>query len=67
MAKYYGKMEGSSCIITVPITQEIVGNFLHVTRESVSATLKKLSTQGHISMSKKILKITDLAKLEASL
>lgn len=67
MAKYYGVPAKNGTEIIVPFTQDIVANFLHSSRESVSKTLREFIRSGHISITKKRITITDLAKLKSLL
>lgn len=67
MAKYYGEQTKDGCRIIVPLTQDTVANFLHVSRESVSKTLREFTKNGHITIKKKYITITDLGALKALL
>lgn len=65
MVKYYGEpVSKNQCKIYVPLTQDIAANFLHATRESVSAVMRELSQKGYITSKNKYLTITDLPALE---
>jgi CRP/FNR family transcriptional regulator len=63
MAKYYGIAEGDAVKLAVPLTQEIVANFLHVTRESASSALRRLVRDGLITVEHKHITIVSLHKL----
>lgn len=70
MNKYYGAAndsEGASWTIAVPLTQEIAGNFMYITRESVSGSFRKLTKQGLITTRKKLITIPDINALRAEL
>lgn len=67
MAKYYGEQTKDGCRIVVPLTQDTIANFLHVSRESVSKTLREFTKDGHITIKKKYITIADLDKLKALL
>ncbi len=53
MAKYYGIEEAKGTKIQVPLTHTVIANFLHISRESVSKTLREFIRSGHISINKK--------------
>ena len=53
MAKYYGEPVDKGIKITPQLTQATICNFLHASRESVSSTLKRLSADEVISITKK--------------
>lgn len=63
MHKYYCLPEQKECTISVPLTHEVVANFLHATRESISKTLMRLRRDGFIKIEKKHITITDIKKL----
>lgn len=67
MAKYYGEPDGRSCRIGIPMTHDVIANFLHVSRESISKVLRQLSRDGLISVDKKIITIHSIEKLRDSL
>lgn len=64
LSKYYGRQDGNSYYIDVPITQEAVARFAHATRESVSKTLRLLVNEKIISIKAKRLVILDAKKLQ---
>lgn len=64
MTKYYGEAQADNTIrLTIPITQDVAANFMHITRESTSTTLGKLKKSGLIEFEKKHLIIKDLSGL----
>lgn len=63
MYKYYCDSEDITCTIHVPLTHEIVANFLHATRESVSKNINQLRRDGYIIVSGKHITIPDIEKL----
>lgn len=71
ISKFYGESQtkggSKGSVITVPMTQDTIADFLHVTRESVSTCLTKLRKKGLISIKHKVITIPDLAKLKAEL
>lgn len=64
MSKYYGTEKNQTIEIIVPITQEVIANFLGSTRESANACLGNLVKKNIISISKKHIIILDSAKLK---
>lgn len=64
MAKYYGEAQGKEVQIQVPLTHDTIANFLHISRESVSKTLREFIRSGHISVSKKLITIHDQEALK---
>lgn len=68
MKKYYGETTiDTTCRIAVPLTQDIVGSFLHATRESVGAVLRDLQRSGIVSIEKKHITIEQTRSLEKML
>lgn len=68
MRKYYGcKKSNEGCRIAVPLTHDIAGNFLHVTRESVGKVLRDLEKNDVIRIEKKHITIVDTKKFGAML
>lgn len=63
MHKYYCDSESTACTINVPLTHEVVANFLHATRESVSKNINQLRRDGHITIKSKHITITDIDAL----
>ena len=57
MAKYFGEKTGSGVQIQIPLTHEVIANFLHISRESVGKTLRDLNRDGHITIDKKHITI----------
>ena len=64
MAKYYGESRGDSVQIQVPLTHETIANFLHVSRESVSKTLRQFIRSEHSAVSRKLITIRDVTALK---
>lgn len=68
MVKYYGEpAERGGIVLGVPLTQEIIANFLHATRESVSKVLKELVAKDWIVIENKCITIKDITALEKAL
>lgn len=67
MAKYYGEPTPEGTRIAVPLTQDTIANFLHISRESVSKTLRHFIRSNHISITKKRITITDINQLKSLL
>ena len=63
MAKYYGEEQGKAVQIQVPLTHDTIANFLHISRESVSKTLREFIRGGYISVDKKLITIYDVDSL----
>lgn len=63
MENYYGKGNGESSFITIPLTQDDMANFLHTTRESINKTISRLVKQKLIKIEKKQIHILDVPKL----
>lgn len=64
MAKFYGVNDGEKCFIEIPMTQDTISNFLHITRESVNKCMSKLMKDGLITFERKHLTILNLEKLK---
>lgn len=64
MAKYYGEACGKGVQIQVPLTHEVIANFLHISRESVSKTLRDFVRDGYISIDKKLITIHGIDSLK---
>lgn len=67
MAKYYSEPEGDGCRVVIPLTQDVIADYLHSSRESVSKALRDLIRAGHISIEKKYISIRDVSALAALL
>lgn len=67
MAKYYGETGEYGTRIQVPLTHDIIANFLHISRESVSKTLREFIRRGYISIDKKLITIPSTGNLKALL
>lgn len=67
MAKYYGEDTKEGRRIMITLTQDVVANFLHTSRESVSKVINKFIRDGQISTEKKQITIKDIAKLKQCL
>ena len=67
MAKYYGDTKGNSCEIYIPLTQEVIGQFVNATRESINKTLSEIIKSGLITIEKKQITIVDIEKLKKTL
>lgn len=63
MAKYYGRKNGQTCFITIPLTQSAIANFLNATRESVNTITNALIDEGFISIEKKHIIIHSSQKI----
>lgn len=59
MCKYYGLEQTDCTVISVPITQDTIADFLHVTRESVGKELRELIRQGHVSARHKAITVVN--------
>ena len=64
MENYYGKNNGKYSLITIPITQDDMANFLHTTRESINKTISGLVKQKIIKTEKKHIHILNLQRLQ---
>lgn len=64
MTKYYSNENCNPCTIEIPLTQDTIANFLHVTRESVSTLLNQFESEKLISVKKKKITITDVDKIK---
>lgn len=66
MAKFYGTSgpQRHTVVITIPLNQTTIADFLHTTRESVNTTLRTLSQQGIISIERKQITIHDTRRLK---
>lgn len=64
MVKYYGQKNDTTAEISVSLTQEMIADFLHTTRESVNVLLKESIQKRIIKIEKKKIVILDLARLE---
>lgn len=65
MGKYYCDNGSNSCHIMVPITHDIIANFLHATRESIHKAINELQREGYITLKNKQLVITNKERLRA--
>lgn len=64
MAKYYGEERGKAVQIQVPLTHDTIANFLHISRESVSKTLREFIRGGYTSVDKKLITIQNIGNLK---
>lgn len=64
MAKYYGEPTAAGQRIGVQLTHKVIANFLHISRESVSKTLREFIRNGCITIDKKYITIKDPANLK---
>lgn len=60
MAKYYGQPQKAGAVIEVPLTQDVIADFLHVTRESIGKEMRCLVSERLISTKAKTITIFDL-------
>lgn len=67
MAKYYGKPVERGIYIVPELTQTTIGNFLSVSRESVSQSLKVLKEKKLIAVVAKHITVLDAKALRAEL
>jgi len=68
MKKYYGEAStDTTCRIAIPLTQDIIGSFLHTTRESVGIILRDLQRDKIISIDNKYITIKQTHLLEEML
>lgn len=67
MVRYYSKKEDAGYKIIAPITQDIVADFLHVTRESVGGVLADLEEKKIVAFSKKSMVVLNDEKLHSLL
>ncbi|RTK95089.1 Crp/Fnr family transcriptional regulator [Candidatus Saccharibacteria bacterium] len=63
MANYYSEPVGKGSRIIIPFTQGTIAEFLSVSRESVSKVIHSLVQDGHISIHRKQITITNVARL----
>ena len=62
--RYYGRVEGSTCFIVLPLTQTDIANFLLATRESASKVTNQFIRQGLIRIENHHVVIQDVARLK---
>lgn len=67
MAKYYSDGGKDRRDITIPLTQNDIANFLHVTRVSVSTALRVLSQQDLVATSRNCLTIKSITAIKREL
>ena len=67
MAKYYGNKQQDVITIDIPLTQELIAEFVHATRESVGVVMRKLEQAKLITSKNKLITINDFNKLVAQL
>ena len=67
MAKYYGYKQQHVITIDIPLTQELIAEFVHATRESVGVVMRKLEQAKLITSKNKLITINDFNKLVAQL
>lgn len=68
MKRYYGEETiDNRCVISIPLTHEVIGGFLHVTRETSGRMIRSLVAQGLVRFSSKKLVIEDVSRLESML
>lgn len=67
MLKFYGIEGNGSHYIGLPLTQETISHFLHVTRETVNKVIAQYTRQGLIQIRHKHIYALDLAKIKAIL
>lgn len=61
MAKYYGHTdEDGGCFIDLPLTQEVIAAFLHVTRESISKAMAPFVRHKIIQIERKRIRILNV-------
>lgn len=69
MSKHYGVRNPKNPLIRdIPInmTQDVIADFLHATRESINVILKKMQKEGLIAMKGKRISILDEQRIRAS-
>lgn len=65
MAKFYSKeIQNNAYLISIPLKQETIANFLSCSRESVSTTLGEFSRAGYIKIDKKQITIQNIEALK---
>lgn len=62
--KRFGKKDAKLAVIPVPLTHQLIADFVGAFRETVSVALKKLENQNLIKVDKGKIIINDLKKLE---
>ncbi len=68
MSKYYcEKSDKYDCKIAVPLTQEMIADFMHTSRESVSKTIHALTVKDFIHVEKKHIIIHSIDALRSEL
>lgn len=63
MVKYYGEETDEKHKIVIPLTQHTIGNFLHVSRESINKSLNKLISKKLISKNHKLITVNNIEEL----
>lgn len=66
MARYYGIHDGKSCLIEIPLTQDLIAGFLHLTRESTNKIIQELKSHNLITIQTKYITIPDIEALHAA-
>lgn len=64
MAKYYGEETSEGVQIQIPLTQDVIANFLHISRESVSKRLREFVRAGYMSVDKKLITVHSVETLK---
>lgn len=67
MAKYYGNKKQGVIVIDIPLTHELIAEFVHATRESVGVVMRKLEQAKLITIKNKLITINDFEKFVAQL
>ena len=67
MAHWYGQSSSAGVRITPPLTQEIIGNWLHASRASISPIIKTLTEKGLIVIKNKQLTVVCLDRVKEEL
>lgn len=60
MLKYYGPKDDGPPTILLRVTQDVIANFLHVSREAVNKAMMKYIKMGIISVDKKHITVTNM-------
>ena len=63
MLKYYGPLDGGPATILLPVTQDTIAQFLHVSREAVNKALMKYVRLHILSVEKKLITVTHMKAL----
>lgn len=67
MLKYYGADGPYARTVAIPLTQEAIASFIHVSRETINKTMRDLIDDGVISLQYKRVSLVDASALKERL